>query len=140
MKKINVKNTKLRPMFIILLIIVFCIGLSWIPYKIIESVCKDSVKKYMQINKCYASSQDKAGLDYSITGDKTFIPITKESINDKTFNGITILQYVNTKDRTVWVAYEKFQQGYGISFTQEFDADGRPVLYDGDIDELITTK
>lgn len=73
---------------------------------------------------------------YSISGDVIFLPLSYENIDDGTINGIDIVQYVNIENKTVWVSYEKFKDGYGVSFVQQFDENNEPVLYDGDIEAL----
>lgn len=73
---------------------------------------------------------------YIVSGDVSFLPLSYEHIKNGNINGVCITQYVNVNNKTIWVAYSQFQSGYGLSFTQEFDKDGNPVLYDGDIEAL----
>lgn len=73
---------------------------------------------------------------YAISGEGKFLPVSFEDISDGTVNGATIIEYVNVENKTMWVCFQKFQNGYGISFNQMFDENGDPVLYDGDIDAL----
>lgn len=83
-----------------------------------------------------ATKTTKSKLNWKITDDEIFLPIHTEHINNHQTNGITITEYVNVQNRTVWVHLSEFQCGYGSSFTQEFDADGKPTIYDGDISQL----
>lgn len=76
---------------------------------------------------------------YSVAGDVIFLPIAYEHIKDGTANGVDIIQYVNIKDNTIWVLYEKYKAGYGISFVQQYDKNNNPALYGGDI-ELLKQK
>ena len=74
--------------------------------------------------------------DYSVSKNPTFLPITYEHINDGTINGIDIVEFVHTSDGTVWNSTEKYNNGIASTFTQEFGPDGKPVLYDGDLNAL----
>ena len=50
---------------------------------------------------------------------------------------------MKTSDKTIWIQsfkdYKKNLRGSGIgeSMTQAFGPDGKPEVYDGDLDELI---
>ena len=74
--------------------------------------------------------------NYYISGNPTFLPINCEHIKDGT-PGVYIVEYVHTTDGTVWTsAGEINSSGYGYSFVEEFGPDGKPVLYDGDLNTL----
>lgn len=72
--------------------------------------------------------------EYKINGDCRFIPISYTSIDER--NTLSITEYVNTVNKTVWVESEKWPNGHGLSFTQEYDENGKPVIYSGDLEEL----
>lgn len=73
---------------------------------------------------------------YSVSGNPTFLPITYQHVNDGSMNGIAIVEFVHTSDGTVWNSTEKYNNGLTTTFTQEFGPDGKPVLYDGDLNTL----
>lgn len=73
---------------------------------------------------------------YQVQGDVDYLPISREEIKDGTINGTNIIRWVNVNNKTVWVEIYKYSQGYGLSFSQEFDENGKPVIYDGDVEEL----
>lgn len=58
-----------------------------------------------------------------------FIPIEHQHIDDGSTNGADFTIFVCKYDNTLWVAAKKYQSGYGYSFNQMFDAEGKPIVY-----------
>lgn len=70
--------------------------------------------------------------EYKITDDMVFITINNQKMaSDVTSGDFYITEYVKLSDKTVWFVTSKNDK-----FTQEFDDNGKPVIYDGDIDLL----
>lgn len=80
------------------------------------------------------TSSDLINPEVKIYGDCRFIPISYTSVDER--NTLRITEYVNTVNKTVWVESEKWSNGYGLSFTQEYDENGKPVIYSEDLEEL----
>lgn len=83
---------------------------------------------------------------YVIYGSATFLPISVELVDngyDADYARTVFVEYVKTRDKTIWIqsykCYAKNNNGSGIgeSMTQAFGPDGKPEVYDGDLDELI---
>lgn len=72
------------------------------------------------------TSSDLINPEVKIYGDCRFIPISYTSVDER--NTLRITEYVNTVN--------KRSNGYGLSFTQEYDENGKPVIYSGDLEEL----
>ena len=78
---------------------------------------------------------------YKLSGDVTFLPISVQKIDNHSAESTVITEFVNIKDKTVWMqsykGYYRADSGVGQSMVQELDPDGKPKLYSGDINELI---
>ena len=85
---------------------------------------------------------------YKLSGDVTFLPISEQKIDNNDEDPTVITEFVNIKDKTVWMQSYKscsgsemyaisIGQSIGQSMVQELDPDGKPKLYTGDINELI---
>ena len=81
---------------------------------------------------------------YKLSGDVTFLPISEQKIDNNDEDPTVITEFVNIKDKTVWMQSYKSCSGSGMyaisigqSMVQELDPDGKPKLYTGDINELI---
>lgn len=78
---------------------------------------------------------------YKLSGDVTFLPISVQKIDNHSAESTVIIEFVNIKDKTVWMqsykGYYRADSGVGQSMVQELDPDGKPKLYSGDINELI---
>lgn len=81
---------------------------------------------------------------YKLSGDVTFLPISEQKIDNNDEDPTVITEFVNIKDKTVWMQSYKSCSGsemyaisIGQSMVQELDPDGKPKLYTGDINELI---
>lgn len=81
---------------------------------------------------------------YKLSGDVTFLPISEQKIDNNDEYPTVITEFVNIKDKTVWMQSYKSCSGtelcaigIGQSMVQELDPDGKPKLYTGDINELI---
>lgn len=83
---------------------------------------------------------------YVIYGSATFLPISVELVDngyDEHYGRTVLVEYVNTSDKTIWIqsykCYAKNHNGSGIgeSMVQEFGPDGKPKVYDGNMDDLL---
>lgn len=79
---------------------------------------------------------------YKLMGDATFLPLTVQKIDNHNCQPTILTEYVNVKDKTIWLqSYKWFvgsnSGGLGQSMVQELDSEGKPKLYSGDIQELI---
>ena len=78
---------------------------------------------------------------YKLSGDVTFLPISVQKIDNHSAESTVITEFVNIKDKTVWMqsykGYYRADSGVGQSMVQELDPDGKTKLYTGDINELI---
>ena len=79
---------------------------------------------------------------YDFSGNALFLPISYETVNNNgDYEETVFIEYVYVPDGTLWIeSYKAFSSnrasGLGQSMVQIFDADGKPKVYDGDIDEL----
>lgn len=81
---------------------------------------------------------------YKLSGDVTFLPISEQKIDNNDEDPTVITEFVNIKDKTVWMqsykscsGFEMYAISIGQSMVQELDPDGKPKLYTGDINGLI---
>ena len=67
-----------------------------------------------------------------VDSDMILLQINNQKVNSGvTSEDFYITEYVKLSDKTVWFVTSKNDK-----FTQEFDDNGKPVIYDGDIDLL----
>lgn len=83
---------------------------------------------------------------YVLYGSATFLPISVELVEngyDSNYTNTVFVEYVKTSDKTIWIqSFKNYKEKYngsgiGESMTQAFGPDGKPEVYDGDLDELI---
>lgn len=79
---------------------------------------------------------------YDFSGNALFLPISYETVNNNgDYEETVFIEYVYVPDGTLWIesykAYSLNQaSGLGQSLVQIIGTDGKPKVYDGDIDEL----
>lgn len=80
--------------------------------------------------------------NYEISGDALFLPISVEAVSNGDYDETVFTEYVCVSDKTVWLqSYKSYyggrRGGLGESMVQMYDSDGKPKLYEGDLDELF---
>lgn len=75
---------------------------------------------------------------YEYVGTTTFVPVSYQCIKDGTFNGLTIIQYVNLDNGVMYVYTEKYNEGYATTWCELKNADGTLMVYEK-LDELRET-
>lgn len=81
---------------------------------------------------------------YDFSGNALFLPISYETVNNGDYEETVFTEYVYVPDGTLWIeSYKAFSGdraaglgGLGQSLVQIIGTDGKPKVYDGDIDEL----
>lgn len=78
---------------------------------------------------------------YEFTGSALFLPVSYETVDNGDYNKTVFTEFVYVPDGTLWMESYKtltisYKGGLGQSMVQIFDADGKPKVYDGDINEL----
>lgn len=78
---------------------------------------------------------------YEFTGSALFLPVSYETVDNGDYNKTVFTEFVYVPDGTLWMETYKtltisYKGGLGQSMVQIFDADGKPKVYDGDINEL----
>lgn len=78
---------------------------------------------------------------YDFSGNALFLPISYETVNNGDYEETVFIEYVYVPDGTLWIeSYKAFSRnrasGLGQSLVQIIGTDGKPKVYDGDIDEL----
>lgn len=78
---------------------------------------------------------------YDFSGNALFLPISYETVNNGVYEETVFTEYVYVPDGTLWIeSYKAFSEnrasGLGQSLVQIIGTDGKPKVYDGDIDEL----
>lgn len=78
---------------------------------------------------------------YDFSGNALFLPILYETVNNGDYEETVFTEYVYVPDGTLWIeSYKAFSEnrasGLGQSLVQIIGTDGKPKVYDGDIDEL----
>ena len=78
---------------------------------------------------------------YEFTGNALFLPVSYETVDNGDYNKTVFTEFVYVPDGTLWMETYKtltisYKGGLGQSMVQIFDADGKPKVYDGDINEL----
>ena len=87
--------------------------------------------------KTFAATGEIEKIVNRIHGNEKFLPISQEHIVDKGLDDVYITEYVNTENKTIYIAYDhEMRTGGGSSFIQEYDENGKPILYKGDIKKL----
>lgn len=71
---------------------------------------------------------------YKYSNDSRFKVVSIENIEDGTINGLTIIVLVDKKTKVMYMQTEKFQSGYGITLQVLLDAEGKPLLYDENLE------
>lgn len=89
--------------------------------------------------RCIASYEDMDS--YKFTGSALFLPVSYETVDNGDYNKTVFTEFVYVPDGTLWMETYKtlttsYRGGLGQSMVQIFDADGKPKMYDGDINEL----
>lgn len=67
--------------------------------------------------------------------------VVHETVDNGDYNKTVFTEFVYVPDGTLWMESYKtltihYKGGLGQSMVQIFDADGKPKVYDGDINEL----
>lgn len=78
---------------------------------------------------------------YDFSGNALFLSISYETVNSGDYEETVFIEYVYVPDGTLWIeSYKAFSRnrasGLGQSLVQIIGTDGKPKVYDGDIDEL----
>ena len=78
---------------------------------------------------------------YDFSGNALFLPISYETVNNGDCRETVFTEYVYVPDGTLWIESYKTSSGnraagLGQSLVQIISTDGKPKVYDGDIDEL----
>lgn len=75
---------------------------------------------------------DESTYQYSSDNNR-FTVVAVERIKDGTSSGITISTLVDRNTKVMYMLTEKFQAGYGISFDVILNAEGTPLIYNGEL-------
>lgn len=70
---------------------------------------------------------------YNYQDNSEFKVVHYEVIDDGTFNGLQISIVVHKETKVMYKQTTKFNSGYGLSSELMVDADGSPLLYDGEL-------
>jgi len=70
---------------------------------------------------------------YEYPANSRFKIISKETIDDGTLNGLEISILVDKETRVMYMYTVKYQSGYGTALEILVDKDGKPLLYEGDL-------
>lgn len=62
-----------------------------------------------------------------------FVVVSYEHIDVGSINGLNISTLVDRETRVMYILAEKYQSGYGLSMEVLVDANGRPILYEGEL-------
>lgn len=78
---------------------------------------------------------------YEFTGSALFLPVSYETVDNGDYNKTVFTEFVYVPDGTLWMESYKtltihYKGGLGQSLVQIIGTDGKPKVYDGDIDEL----
>lgn len=79
---------------------------------------------------------------YDFSGNALFLPISYETVNNNgDYEETVFIEYVYVPDGTLWIesykaASSNRASGLGQSLVQIIGTDGKPKVYDGDINEL----
>lgn len=67
---------------------------------------------------------------WNIPDSSRFVPVDKYSIYDGTTNGMDFVTFVDLENGTMWLYTEKFQSGYGTTFTKLTDEYNNACVYE----------
>lgn len=83
----------------------------------------------------WVSKQSKPDTYVYKTNDSRFKIVSTEEIKEGSVNGLTISILVDKETNVMYIQSEKFQSGYGLSLEVMVGQDGKPLIYNGDLDE-----
>lgn len=82
-----------------------------------------------------SSVHNKDITTWGIPDGSRFVPVDKYTIEDGTTNSMDFVTFVDLENGTMWLYTEKFQSGYGTTFTKLTDENNNACIYE-QLDEL----
>jgi len=83
----------------------------------------------------WVSKQSKPHTYVYKTNDSRFKVVSADEIDDGTVSGLTISILIDKETNIMYMQSEKYQSGYGLSLEVMVDQDGKPLIYNGDLNE-----